>query len=188
MNAPAPLQLTWGLDCPGDSVSFIPPDVPAIWPYVTGSKAIVWTPEQIAAFPKAHVVRVNQGFNSWGDLDGDEFDIEEMAWNPDQVANVVAARRARNWSTRLYGTYDTYGQVTRLLADAGTRRSTWWRIADWDLSAHLAQQELWGDVYAGQYASPSSNPHTIIPGTAHDLMTANCDLNVLLLENTGWEG
>ena len=70
----------------------------------------------------------------------------------------------------------------------GLGRSVFYRIADWNLSEHLAGLAAYGDVYAGQWASPTSNPNTVIPGTNHTLATANVDLNVVLLENTGWQG
>lgn len=186
-------DLAWGLDCPGadaDKLAATVSHVPAIWPYRTGGHGIIWSPQQAARFTGARVYWVNQHFGPGGSdpMDGDEFDVEALAWTPAQCVDVTRARRAHSWSTRFYGTYATYDTVTSELAAAGIRRSTWWRIADWNLSQHLAQAELWGDVYAGQYASPSSNPNTLIPGTHVTLAEAHADLTALLKESTGWQG
>lgn len=183
-----PTKLTWGADCPATQVAWLPRSIPAIWPYITGTPDIKWSPVEIAWFHRAKVFHVNQHFDNDDPYLGDEFDVEELAWTPAQVVEVVRARRERQWSTRLYGTYATYGQTVTELANAGVRRSTFWRIADWNLDAHMADATLWGDVYAGQWASPTSNPHTLIPGSDNELWVANVDLNVLLTENTGWQG
>ena len=185
-------NLSWGIDCPAADVGRLPASVraavPAIWPYVTGTPEICWSDAQIALFPKARIFRVNQHHANANPMDGDEFDIEAMAWTPGDCVDIARARRSHQWSTRFYGTYGVYQIVAPELAAAGVRKSTFWRIADWNLDKHLATEELWGDVYAGQWASPSSNPSTLIPGTSITLAEANADLNVLLLENTGWEG
>jgi hypothetical protein len=183
-----PSKLSWGIDCPSSQIRFVPRDVPAIWPYVTGTTDVRWTDTEIAGFTRSHVFRVNQHFDNDDPFTGDEFDIEELAWTPEEIIPVVQARRARHWSTRLYGTYATYDATVLELVKAGVRTSTFWRIADWNLDQHLAAGSLWADVYAGQWASPGSNPETLIPGTSDTLDVANADLNVLLIENTGWAG
>jgi hypothetical protein len=187
MTAP-PLIETWGADCPSGSVEHLPRNVPVIWPYVTGTPSIRWTGEQIAQFPHSRIIRVDQGFESRSPFDADEFDIEAGAWSDDAIAGIVAERRTRRWSTRLYGTWDTYGAVKQELAARGIGQSVFWRIADWDLDQHFADLELHGDVYAGQWASPSSNPRTILPGTRLTLAEANADLSVMITVNTGWAG
>lgn len=181
-------RLGWGADCPGADAHKLPVDTPVIWPYVTGTPGVIWPEDQIARFTRAKVYRVNQGYQSPSPFHGDEFDVESGAWSPQEVAGIVAARRQRMWSTRLYGTYATYDQTVSLLAERGLRASTYWRIADWSLDQHLADAELWGDVYAGQWASPTSNPGMTYPGTALDLTEMNADLSVLLIEDTGWRG
>ena len=62
------------------------------------------------------------------------------------------------------------------------------RIADWNLDQHLADLELHADVYAGQWASPTHNPATLVPGTHLTLADAKADLSVVLRMSTGWEG
>lgn len=186
MNLPLlPTAKTWGADCLALNVSRLPRDIPAIWPYVTGTPEVQWSDTEIAWFKNARKYRVNQHYGNDNAMDGDEFDIEYLAWTPDECVDVTRERASRSWSTRFYGTYATYGTTTAKLAAAGVRQGTWWRIADWNLDRHMADAALWGDVYAGQYASPTSNPDTVIPGTRTTLAEAQCDLNVLLIENTG---
>jgi hypothetical protein len=180
--------LTWGIDAQYSQLRYIPAGVPAIWPYVTGTTGICWPDDAINGFNGARITRVNQGYDSPGPFHGDEFDFERGAWTLDQIVSAAIERARYHWSTRIYATYDGYGQAKAALARAGLGRSVFYRIADWDLSEHLASLAAYGDVYGGQWASPTSNPDTVIPGTHISLATANVDLNVVLLENTGWQG
>lgn len=192
LNSPIALStLTWGIDCKGSEVALLGGlEIPAIWPYVTGTPDVRWTELQISHFVAngSRVYRVNQAYDSPSPFDGDEFDVEALAWTPRQFCDVVAERRTHDWSTRGYCTWSTYGAIKQELADRGIGRSVWFRIADWNLDQHLADLELHADVYSGQWASPTTNPATMIPGTKLTLGEANADLNVLLLEYTGWQG
>ncbi len=187
--------LTWGLDCIGTNVGYLTvadARPGAIWPYITGGSGIAWSPGEIDWFRQrnAEVFLVNQGFGQTPDnaLDGDEFDYEAGAWALQDLLQVIENRRKVSWSTRVYCTWANYGAIKEQLARAGTSRSVWYRIADWDLTQHLADLELHGDVYAGQWASPTSNPSTLVPGTSLTLAHAGVDLNVLLKTGTGWQG
>ena len=188
MTNPPLAAYSWGADTIANNVHMLPASLPVIWPYVTGTPDVQWSEADIRNFPRSEVIRVNQGFNNADPFHGDEFDIETGAWTTENIIEVVAARRAHLWSTRLYGTYATYDAVTAALVAQGLRRSVFWRIADWNLTAHLADAELWADVYAGQYASPTSNPRTLLPGTNYTLEQAGADLNVIIRESTAWEG
>lgn len=183
----------WGFDCTGVSVpklmaAEVEPD--AIWPYISGNDGIAWTEAQIQHFAGARVYRVNQGISQGPAeaLNGDEFDMETGAWTLDHLLVIVAARRRVSWSTRIYCTWNNYGYIKEALARAGTGGSVFFRIADWNLDQHLADLELHADVYAGQWASSSSNPATLVPGTRLALGDAEADLSVVLRMSTGWEG
>jgi hypothetical protein len=183
----------WGLDCMGANVGRVADAKPgAIWPYVTGSADIAWTTEQIQPYRDrgCKVYRVNQGYQQTPDnaLDGDEFDLEAGAWDIPALVEVVRRRRLQAWPTRIYSSWSKYGLMKQALAENGIGQSIWFRIADWNLSAHLADLALHGDVYASQWASPTSNPHTFVPGTSLKLADAQCDLNVVLQIPTGWDG
>jgi hypothetical protein len=183
----------WGFDCLGSSVQHLLNTKPtAIWPYVTGSGGIAWTPEEIDIFRRrgTEVILVNQGYGQGPSsaLDGDEFDYEAGAWTVPGLLQVVAARRRVSWSTRIYCTWTAYGVVKQALAEAGTGGSVFFRIADWNIDQHVADLELHADVYAGQWASPTTNPATLVPGTSLTLAEAAADLSVLLHTSTGWIG
>ena len=179
---------SWGADCPSASADHLPKNVPVIWPYTTGSPSVQWPVSLIDSFTKSRVIRVDQGFETRSPYDADEFDIEAGAWTESGITAIVKARRESRWSTRMYGTWETYGSTKQLLASQGIGQSVYWRIADWDLDKHFADVMLHADVYAGQWASPSSNPDTILPGTNLTLAEANADLNVILNIYTGWAG
>lgn len=183
-----PAPVSWGADTAGADAGRLPAATPYIWPYVTGTPGIIWTTEDIARFPASHHIRVNQGDASDDPWNADEYDIESGAWTIPEIITVIRTRRTQHWSTRLYCTYDTYFDTTTALVEAGILKSVFFRIADWSLTRHLAGEQLWGDVYAGQYASPASNPATLYPGTDKTLADLNADLNVVLIEYTDWEG
>jgi hypothetical protein len=189
----APFAISWGFDCLGANVQYLSAARPgAIWPYVSGGDGIPWTEDQIRYFAArgAHVYRVNQGYvqGPGQALHGDEYDFEAGAWTIGNLLEIVAARRRVKWSTRIYCSWSSYGTVKQMLAEAGTGKSVFFRIADWNLDEHLADLELHADVYAGQWASPTSHPLVRMPGTGLTLAQANADLSVVLLEYTGWLG
>jgi len=183
----------WGFDCLGSSVQHLLEARPtAIWPYITGDNGIAWTSEEINHFRQqgAEVILVNQGFRQGPAeaLAGDEFDLEAGAWTLASLRMVVAKRRDIRWSTRVYCSWSNYALVKEALAADGTGNSVFFRIADWNLNQHTADLELHADVYAGQWASPSTNPAAVIPGTSITLAEAGADLSAVLNTNTGWQG
>lgn len=183
-----PAALTWGVDCLGADAFRLPSGIPAIWPYITGTPDVVWDEREIARIGAKHVYRINQGYNSPSDLYGDEFDLEAGAYTLGAVVDLTRRRRQHSWSTRWYVTWTSYGQVKGELADAGIDQSVFYHIADWNLTQHYADLELHGDVFAGQWASPTTNPSTTLPGYGYTLAELGADLNVLLPVDTGWQG
>lgn len=181
-------EATWGVDLTHDALPRLTIEPPVIWPYVTGTPDIRWTEADRARFPSAQQYRLDQELGSSGPQDAEEFDVEALAWRPDQVLGLVEARRRIRWSTRIYASRLTYAMVSGLLMAAGIHHSVFYRIADWSLSEAEARAQLGGQVYAIQWASPSSNPLTVIPGTTDTLAAVNADLNVIRLASTGWQG
>lgn len=188
-------SIGWGFDCLGSDVQHLISAAvkpTAIWPYITGTDGIAWTPQEIDHFRQlgVRIYLVNQGVSQGPGqaLDGDEFDYEAGGWTLPNLVDVVQIRRRASWSTRVYCTWSSYGAIKQALADYGIGRSVFFRIADWNLDQHLAELELHDDVYAGQWASPSTNPATLIPGTSLTLSEVNADLSVLLHSYTGWQG
>lgn len=188
MTALTSPKLVWGADCISASIDHLPVGVPVIWPYLTGSASVRWTSAQAAKYASSIQIWVNQGFNSPGPLVGTEFDIERGAWTVNDVVDITEERQAKKMVTTAYVTWDDYGHLKEGLAEIGIDRNVYYRIADWNLDQHLADAMLHGDIYAGQWASPTSNPRTLVPGTSTPLATANLDLNVVFLPLPGWQG
>lgn len=189
-------EAVWGADTIDANVRELITACPVIWPYVTGTTQnpeIEWEPADIALFPHSQAYRLDQGFGNQADearwFACDEFDMESGAWTPAALVKVIEARNARRWSTRVYASAGPWAQLWDQLGVAGVgRRSLYWREANWNLSEAEARAELTGAKYAIQWASPSSNPDTEIPGTTTPLRVANCDLNVIRLGSTMWIG
>ena len=178
---------TWGADAMAEHADKLPGAMGVVWVYGTGTPGIPWSAEQRARFDHAHVYVIDQGFGSKGAFDADEFDLEARAWTVPELIDVAAARAERQWSTRIYCSKIPYGMMMGALAAGGLLHlPVFFRIADWSLSEEQARATLGGNVYAKQWASPTSNPQTLVPGTELTLEQAQCDLNVVRLMNTGW--
>lgn len=189
-------EAVWGADTIDAQAEFLPGGTPVIWYYVTGTTQrpeIEWEADDVARYPHSQLYRIDQGFGDQADrrrwFACDEFDLEALAWTPGALVPVIEARNSVMWSTRVYASAGPWFSLLAALASAGvSARSLYWREANWNLSEAEARQLLSGVRYAIQWASPSSNPHTVIPGTGVDLQTAGADLNVMRLSPTGWRG
>jgi hypothetical protein len=167
----------------------IPPGCLKVAGYGTGTGDVPWTPAEWALFPKAGHVRIDQtpGLNLFATGGADVADIEAYAGT---VSSFVAAVKERiahgvEWSTA-YGSDSTLLTVHNELEAAGPHGwyfghvDCW--LADWNLSeaqaAALVGREVHGmTCRAVQWASPSSNPSTIVPGGTLTLAAANVDLS-----------
>jgi hypothetical protein len=178
---------TWGADCIGEHSANLPDAMGVVWAYNTGTPGIPWSAEQRARFDHGHVYTIDQGYGSKGAFDADEFDLEARAWTVPELVEVVEARAAKRVSTRIYCSLIPYAMMQGALAAAGLLHvPVFYRLANWNLNEPEARARLGGSVYAVQWASPTSNPDTLLPGTKLTLAEANVDLNVVRLMNTGW--
>lgn len=188
MTTPLPPGIEWGADCIGQNAHLIPAGTPALWPYVTGTPDVVWPWPQVRRINPRYLVRVNQEFGSIGPDEGDEFDVEFLAWTPGQCVDITRQRRERQWASKFYVEWKDYGAIKGELADASITRSVYYRIADWNLSQAEAAAAVQEDVYSIQWASPTSNPDTLFPGTNVTLAEMGADLDVLSTGFVGWAG
>lgn len=181
--------VTWGADATSSNEDHLPDGLPVLWWYGTGTPDIAWTPAQVADPRYAHASKyeINQGFANRDPFTGDEFDVEAGAWDVFSAAAAIQARALRQWSTRVYCSHRDRASLMAILGP-GLGRSVFYRIADWSVSATEAASMLGGNIYAWQWASPSSNPGTLLPGTGLTLAEAQCDLNVISLRSTEWQG
>lgn len=163
--------------------------------YVSGSGGIEWTAQQWAAIKPAVGMRIYQGHGAVPDLFSfDEVDVESGAVT---VAGAVAILKDRVdagivW-TNFYGSRDTLKAIQQAGSKLGNK---YWigharcRLADWNLSRVEAEALVGTEVegmtcYGVQWASPSSNPNTIMPGPSGlTLKQANVDLSVI---DVRWE-
>lgn len=172
-------------------------DVPAgsseIAGYVSGSADIDWTSADWARFSHARKIRIYQGNGAVGDVHRfDVIDVESGAVTPQQAVDITAERIAAGiqWTT-VYGGDSALSQVSALARARGTafwngHFNAW--LANWNLNRAQADTvvgtQIHGMTCIGvQWASPSSNPNTVLPGSTLTLQQSNCDLSVV---NAGW--
>jgi hypothetical protein len=174
-------------DTISQSAGNIPTSIEKVAGYVTGTRGIRWTSDDWARFSeeKTGQVHINQSPAS-GPMVGSVLDIETDAWTIADAVKAVGMRHAAGKGTCLYADADMLPALTDALTaakvDAAT--TTLW-VAAWSLDEDQAADEVGEDyrgfrVVAVQYASPSSNPKTILPGTDKTLKEANVDLSVAL--------
>lgn len=182
-------------DTTHDNVHNIPPGkFPYVAGYVTGTSGIQWTADDWKRFPGSRLIRIAQNYGPAPDIH--EFhviDIEERAYTPAEAAGLVRQRvdAGIQW-TCLYGSYGPLGETASLIRAMGDH---YWvghvecGLANWNLDEAEASK-LVGTLVHGmscryvQWASPESNPNTLVPGTDLTLLQANVDLSVV---DTSWE-
>lgn len=165
--------------------------------YVTGANdpGIEWTEAEWEAIKPAVGLRIYQGFGPVPDLwSFDELDTERGALSAQQCADIVKSRV----DAGIQWTY-LYGSLSYLIAAAAAIQKLgdkYWighvqcRLADWNLSrldaeGYVGQFVAGMGCYAVQWASPESNPNTIMPGPSGlTLKEANVDLSVIRVD---WE-
>lgn len=190
----------WGIDTIEGVLDqgLYPPAPPVIWAYKTGTVQhpdIEWTEADLAEFPESQVYRIHQGFGErdpFRTLDGipwDEADLEAGAWDVRDLAVAIDKRNGARWSTRVYASDQPWTELLVACNEMRVHtRSVYWREANWSLSQLQARARLGGQRYAVQWASPTSNPMTLVPGTGRTLQQVNADLNVIRLASTAWQG
>jgi hypothetical protein len=175
------------------NVTGIPPDAAKVAGYVSGTADIQWTTEDWARFPRAGRVRIEQGFGPFDPLTCDVLDVEAGAITPARAVDGVRQRIAHHitWTT-IYATSGSLAAVVAALDAAGPRgwyagHADCW-LADWDLDESSAERLLGTEIRgltcrAVQWASPQSNPGTLVPGSGMPLSGASVDLSV---SEAGW--
>lgn len=178
-----------GIDTIGANATNIPLNTPVIGAYVSGTGPIPWTASDLSDFAKDQVVRIYQGYGTYPGVGNyDMIDVETGAVTIAQAASEVEKRvlSGYNW-TIIYGTDSTISECALAIQALGN--NIWaghvysW-LADWDLSEAEATAKLGTQIHGMtcigvQWASPSSNPNTIAPGTTKTLRELNLDLNVV---------
>ena len=173
------------------NVGNIPVSTPKVGGYVTGTPDIKWTSQDWARFPHAGTVRIDQSpsLSAYAANEGSVADIEALAGT---VGSFVTASEARMRLRRLlwcYATQSTVQEIAVALKEAGIpldKCGAW--LADWNMSEAEANAALGTSmsgirIVAVQWASPTSNPGTLVPGSHLTLSEAQVDLSATI---PGW--
>jgi hypothetical protein len=158
--------------------------------YTSGTSGIVWTASDWEKYPNQVHIRIEQGYGGFTPnmADYDVLDIENGAWTPETAATEVKRRVEAGYvGTTLYaGDADLAATAVLIKAfgDAVWVGHVDCVLANWNLNQAQAGAIVGTEVHgmtcrAVQWASPSSNPNTVLPGTTLTLKQANVDLNVV---------
>jgi hypothetical protein len=174
-------------DAMGVNSHNIPTDMQKVGAYVTGSGGVAWSAADLARFHIPELVTINQLPADPGNIAADVDDME---------TNAATIKDAVDWSTdrvkagKMPSIYVQASRVTELinaLKASGINAADLW-VANWNLSEDEARAQVKAasgpfPVKAIQYASPTSNPNTVIPGTSLTLAEADVDLSIA---NADW--
>lgn len=192
------MNTTYALDATHANVGHVPANTPYVIGYDSGTPDIQWTTEDWQRFPSSFVIRNYQGYGYPGDVTDQiidathELDMEKGALTAAQVAHFISLRVSRGWQwTDVYATDANLALVAAATEALGA--GVWighvlCRLANWNLNyseaAALIGRQIHGITCIGvQYASPTSNPNTLIPGTNVSLEAAQVDMSVV---DTNW--
>jgi hypothetical protein len=171
------------IDTIHDDVGNIPVNTPKVAGYITGTPDIMWTTADWDRFPNSGKIQINQDGSTQVSKAGvgNVADFEPGAFTQAQVLEWVKLRKHSNLASAVYVNASNRATLTSALQEAGYTGVDLW-VADWSLSEAEAVGLLTtsGDypVVAVQWASPTSNPNTLVPGGAQTLAEANVDLSI----------
>lgn len=161
---------------------------PKVAGYVTGSGGVCWSLQEWDMFPETQTahVRIDQS-PSLSLFAAGKADVADVESGAATITTFITAAKSRQKdglrSTIYIAAASANGAHTQIM-NAGLINVVDWWIADWNLNQTEAMQRLGtSNVVAVQWASPTSNPNTILPGTKLTLSQANADLSVAL---EGW--
>lgn len=176
-------------DTIGDTAHNVPAMAEKIAIYVTGTPDIQWSAASIARFPRAGVVRIDQSGPKAGFAytagHADVRDLEARADTVEEFATEAASRHGRGAGNCIYASRATL-QAAAAEFDKVQKPGGWWVgmdcwLADPSLSLAEATQLVGTLLYgfrvrAVQWAWPSTNPATEVPGGT--LAELNLDLSI----------
>ena len=173
------------LDTIGANAAAIPKGTRRVAAYVTGSGGIAWSSAEIDALAKKgvqFVARIDQtnAVLSLASIAVLVKDIEPGA-STNLTADHEAAQRARlGLRTTLYCMVSDFETLRTTVSSMGIQTHVDYWVADWNLDRQSAISFMAAhpEVVAVQWASPTSNPGTLVPGSRRTLAEANIDLSV----------
>lgn len=154
--------------------------------YVTGTLDIDWPGGEWGKLHgKTGLFRYDQtpGLALFASGAADGADIERGAGTVGAFIDACRKREARGWWSWGYIDQTDYAGLRAEVKSAGLAKVQY-GIANWNDSLAQATGQLGPEVAYVQWASPTSNPRTIVPFTGgHTLAELNVDLNATL---PGW--
>lgn len=178
-------QIVDMLDAIGANAGAIPAGVRRVAIYLTGSGGVPWNQADIARLkhddPELQtLLRIDQS-NSV--LSFPFYVIKDIELGASTIGTFVAEAKERAKVGLRTGAYIQISSLAALRqaveANGLVDHVEYW-VADWNLTRDEAVAYLRDNpsVKAVQWASPTSNPHTLVPGTNRNLVEANVDLSV----------
>lgn len=151
--------------------------------YVTGSSGILWSLQEWDMFPDDQTgkVRIDQspGLALFAAGKADVADVETGAGTIDHFITAAIKRRDNlSIKSTIYIQASSVNTAHAKCQAAGILDHVLWWVADWNLTVQEATARLNDTVVAVQYASPTSNPDTDIPGSHLRLIDVGVDLSV----------
>jgi hypothetical protein len=179
----------------------IPLSTPKVAGYVTGSGVVPWDDETWESWPVSAHVLIDQSpsLSVFRAGHADVADVENFAGTIAAFVQAVIDRIKNHanagWST-IYGTDSTIWQARNALHNAALNNEWYYGhvdcwLADWNLNERQASYIVDTKMLihglscrAVQWASPTSNPDTIVPGSGPPmtLASAQVDLSVAALD------
>lgn len=193
MTTTIPMADTIGID-----LKNIPADFPKVAYYVTGGGSVQAPQDEVDRFKTSGHLRIDQSpaLQAYAVGKADIADVEPGAGTTIAFIAATKKRIMAGMNGNLYvDKADLEENVTAIL-NAGIEldRVIFW-VADWDLDRAQAAERCGSHPYTMggktvtlnvggvQWASPKSNPTTILPGTSLTLKIANVDLSETV---AGW--
>jgi hypothetical protein len=184
------------VDTIGSDVANLPADLLAVMGYVTGTDGIAWTEADWNRFPYAGKVTVDQSesLDVFAAGHANVADIENGAGTIATFLDAAREREKLKIESYAYIQYDNLATLMNRVVKSKISNIRYF-VANWNLSASEAVSMLNRTNWVGiQFASPTSNPNTRLPGSALTLHQANADLSVKIaswfgsdaLQAAGW--
>jgi hypothetical protein len=153
--------------------------------YVTGSGGIAWSLQEWDMFPESRTgrVRIDQTptLAPFAQGNAEVADVENGAGTITEFAVAAKARKLKGLRSAIYIQSSNANNAHAYFTQQGIISDVDWWIADWNLSETQAATEIGkNNVVAVQWASPTSNPNTLVPGSKLTLAQAGVDLSVAL--------
>lgn len=167
------------IDTIGATARNIPVRADVVAGYITGSPDIIWSTSDWTMHLGQHIT-IDQS-NGPAVITADVYDVEAGAKT---LAQAIAGARDRKSAgfphSVIYISAASLTAARAAVAAAGLTGHVYWLVANWALDQAEASALIRGDIIGIQFASPTTNPDTILPGTNHTtLREANCDLSVI---------